>query len=376
MNEPAEDRLYVLGVLRLERRGSEVKFPRRKAASLLAYLALHPQKHGRDHLATLLWGDYVDDEARASLRNALSLLRRMVGDDAFIADAQTVQINPTFPLWVDARAFEGYAREFLAAPSFDLSPSFIDLYQGDLLPDLYDDWIGPERDRLRSLYIDALLQAVQQMRSRSEYAQAIELAQRVLAIEPSNERAHQHLMFCYVATGDRSAALRQYEACRQALHDDLAVEPLPETTALANWMKGKPEHEQAREARITNLPIPLTSFIGREQEMTAIKRLLAEHRLVTVTGTGRQRQDAPGYPGRGRPAGSVQGRCVVRRPGRRRQWDPRPQHHCACDRGVTARRRVRRRTALWPFCALARLCWCSTTASMWSLPAPIWPTPS
>lgn len=146
-------------------------------------------------------------------------------------------------------AFEGYAREFLAAPSFDLSPSFIDLYQGDLLPDLYDDWIGPERDRLRSLYIDALLQAVQQMRSRSEYAEAIELAQRVLAIEPSNERAHQHLMFCYVATGDRSAALRQYEACRQALHDDLAVEPLPETTALANWMKGKPEHEQARARR-------------------------------------------------------------------------------------------------------------------------------
>ena len=286
MNEQADNRLYLLGALRLQRRGSDVAFPRRKAASLLAYLVLHPFQHSRDELATLLWGDFVDDEARASLRTTLSTVRRLLGEDVFITEAQTIQLNPTFPLWVDAAAFADYAGAYLREPGFDLSPAFLDLYQGDLLPDMYDDWIGPQRDRLRDLYLDVLLQAAQQMRSRSEYERAASFARRVLNVEPANERAHQHLMFCHIALGDRSAAIRQYEACRQALQQDLAVEPMPETTALCDWIRGQPEHERAREARITNLPIPLTSFIGREREMMEVKRLLAERRLVTISGPG------------------------------------------------------------------------------------------
>lgn len=286
MYERADNQLFVLGALRLEHHGQEARFTRRKAASLLAYLALHPQKHSRDALATLLWGDYPDQEARTSLRAALVSLRNLLAPDVVIADSQSVQLNPTFPLWVDALAFESYARQFLAEPPFDLSATFIDLYQGDLVPDVYDDWVAPARERLRLLYVDATLHAIQLMRAHSHYQRAIDLARRVLASDPANERAHQHLMFCYMAGGDRSAALQQYDACVKALNDDLGVAPMPETTALYHWIKGSPPHTGAAEARITNLPIPLTSFIGREAEMTAVKRMLAQHRLVTLTGPG------------------------------------------------------------------------------------------
>jgi DNA-binding SARP family transcriptional activator len=131
-----------------------------------------------------------------------------------------------------------------------------------------------------------LLQLAQQMRSRSQYARAIELARRVLAVEPANERAHQHLMFCYAATGDRSAGLAQYAACERRLKSELNVAPSPETHSLRTWMEQRDGLSPAIEARATNLPAPLTSFVGRERQIESIERLLRRHRLVTLTGPG------------------------------------------------------------------------------------------
>jgi DNA-binding SARP family transcriptional activator len=252
---------------------------------LLAYLALHPQKHARDALAGTFWGEYPEHEARMSLRTTLSALRDMLGDDIVIADMESVRLNPTFPLWVDAVVFEGYARQFLAEPPLDLSTSFLDLYQGDLLPGIDDAWIAPTRERLRSFYLDVLQHGVQYMRARSRYGRAVELAQRVLALDPGNERAHQQLMFCYIAQGDRSAALKQYSACINALDEEMGVPPAPETTALYHWIMGS-QRSAAAEARITNVPLPLSSFVGREKEMADVKRLLARNRLLTIAGPG------------------------------------------------------------------------------------------
>ncbi len=286
MNASDDWQLHILGAFRLQHGDRQIRIVRRKVACLLAYLIPHPDKRTRQDLATLFWGDFPDTDALRSLRTALSVLRSTVDGEIVIADGESARFNPTFQLWVDALEFQSYAVHFLAEDPFDLSTSFIDLYQGDLLRDFYDDWITPERDRLRSLYLDVLLHVAQQMRSRSEYERAIGFARRVLAIEPANERAHQHIMFCYIAMGDRSAALKQYEICRQGLEDDLGVEPMPETTALYHWIRGRPGHEPAREALITNLPIPLTTFVGREPQMAEIRRRLTQTRLLTLTGPG------------------------------------------------------------------------------------------
>jgi predicted ATPase/DNA-binding SARP family transcriptional activator len=278
--------LHVLGPFELEHAGRHIHMPRRKVASLLAYLILHPQKHRREELAGLFWGDFPDSEALHSLRTALTALRSTADTDILSTDSETVRFNPTFPLWVDALAFQSYGVRFLAETPYDLCTSFIDLYRGDLLPDFDDDWIIPERERLRGLYVDVLLHTAQQMRSRSDYERAIGFARRVLAIEPANERAHQHIMFCFIALGDRYTAMRQYGECKRALEADLATAPLPETIALYRWIRGQTAATPAREALLTNLPIPVTSFVGREQEMADIKRWLAECRLLTLTGPG------------------------------------------------------------------------------------------
>jgi predicted ATPase/DNA-binding SARP family transcriptional activator len=281
-------RLNLLGDFTLLPGETPVPLSTRKAASLLAFLALHPGKHSREQLATLLWGDYADSAARRSLRTALSELRAVLGDEAIIAGRQDVQLNPAFPLWADAVAFQTQAGRFLVAPDADVDASFVDLYRGDLLPDFDHEWILPERERLRTLLLDVLLLLAQEHRSRAAYEQAILVAGRALVLDPSNERAHQHLMFCHMARGDRSAALQQYETCRRALQDDLGVEPLPETLRLYQWITGEPEHLAAKEARISNLPVPLTSFVGRTHELAGCLAQLRrpDVRLLTLTGAG------------------------------------------------------------------------------------------
>lgn len=256
----------------------------RKTVSLLAYLLLHLHStHSREKLAALFWGDFSDQQARHSLRTSLARLRKEITAELFISDRETVQINPDIFIWVDALQLEEETISASKGETKDLQDA-IALYRGDLLADFYDDWILRERDHYRNLYLDLLLRITQLMRSLSKYARAIEYAERALQYDPANERAHQHLIFCYLANGDRGAALRQYEDCQRILQEELAVEPSPETTALYQWLRQAPV--KSFEARITNLPIPLTSFIGRTREMARVKDRLAQARLVTLTGSG------------------------------------------------------------------------------------------
>ncbi|MBI4758573.1 MAG: hypothetical protein HY783_06185 [Chloroflexi bacterium] len=277
-------RLYLLGSFRIEREGQLIHLPTRKVESLLADLVLQPEKHSREKLAALFWGDVTDTQARCSLRKALTLLRKSLGDEILIADREAVQINPASPLWVDALEFKRISEE----SEIENLESAIELYRGDLLSDFYDDWILPEQEHFRTLYLDMLLRLTQEMRSRSEYERAIAFAHQVLASDAADERAHQHLMFCYLAIGNRSAALQQYEECERVLQEELGVKPMPETTALYQWIKQVPLQPRVHAALLTNLPIPLSSFIGREREMAEVKQLLrsAKTRLLTFTGAG------------------------------------------------------------------------------------------
>jgi predicted ATPase/DNA-binding SARP family transcriptional activator len=271
--------------------GTSLRLPTRKIESLLAYLVLHPETHSREKTAALFWGDVPDAQARVSLRYALAMLRKELGGDLVITDRETVQLNPEFPLWVDARAFSQITHR--VSQNTDMAAAIRDMqsatsqYRGDLLADFYDDWILPERELYRQAYLDTLLHLTQHYRSTSEYARAVETAQRVLETDPANERAHQHLMFCFVALGNRHAALQQYAQCVRALREQLAVDPAPETTALYETLKQASGESLSSAARLSNLPIPLTSFIGREQEMTEVKELLT---------TGDGRQSAVGRP--------------------------------------------------------------------------------
>ena len=183
-------RLSLLGSFRLERDGNVVRLPRRKVESLLSFLALYPESHSREELATLLWGDSTDDRARHSLRTALDSLRGTLGDQVLLADRAEVQLSPELDLWLDVREFDQLAKAKSSAGSEgdDIANLLqaVALYRGELLAGYYHEWILPLRERLRGLQIETLLRITQYERSQSEFARARE---PIPAIVPSGRRA-------------------------------------------------------------------------------------------------------------------------------------------------------------------------------------------
>ncbi|MEW5873387.1 MAG: tetratricopeptide repeat protein [Chloroflexota bacterium] len=302
----ADWQLYLFGKVRLVRAGAPVQLPTRKTEALLAFLAVQPGEHSRERLASLFWGDAGDQAARRSLRVALNALRKCLDGRFLSSDRASVQLSRSAELWVDAVVFQEQLT--LRTPA-DLEAA-IRLYQGDFMAEHYDDWALEERQFLQSRYLETLLQFTRHLHSQSNYAGAIGMAQKALQVDPANESAHQHLMLSYHLAGDRTAALRQYQRCRQALLEQVGVAPSPETEALFERVQRFPETKSASGAVLNNLPSPLTSFIGRQKEIAHICDYLgpgsasAGHllRLLTLSG--------PAGSGKSRLAIQA-GRCLL-----------------------------------------------------------------
>jgi predicted ATPase/DNA-binding SARP family transcriptional activator/uncharacterized protein HemY len=252
-------------------------------------LAVTGRPHSRETLAGLLWGDKPEANAKASLRKALSGLRKLF-DDALIITRQTVAFNRDSSYWLDVEVFESALAEDEPA-SEELRPlrEAVELYRGDFLEGLsvrqalgFEEWALSERERLRQLVIQALQCLSVACGTRGEYDAGIEYTNRLLALEPWQEEAHRQLMILLNRSGQRNAALAQYETCRQLLAEELGVEPLPETQALYHRLKTR------RQGAPHNLPPQITPFVGRQAELAQIAHHLDQDdcRLLTLIGVG------------------------------------------------------------------------------------------
>src|SRR5262249_6955184 len=105
----------------------------------------------------------------------------------------------------------------------------IQLYSDDLLPGCYDDWLLPERERLRQCFMNALERLVALLERQRASPAAIQMAQRLLRHAPLHEVAYQHLMRLHTLSGDRASALRVYQTCVTVLRRELDTEPSPAT---------------------------------------------------------------------------------------------------------------------------------------------------
>lgn len=215
--------------------GSPVEVPTKKARALLAYLALHKRAVPRDKLAGLLWGDCDDKRAFANLRQTLFVLRRALDEAAPLllsSSRDAVALDPA-RIEVDVLRFEQLA----SGPCAGDLEAAVALYQGDLAVggEIHDPafelWEEEERRRLRDRMRKALFALAQSKREAAEPEAALTATQRLVVMEPLDERAHRLAMALYGQLGQREAALRQYERCRQLLEDELGVAPEPETEA-------------------------------------------------------------------------------------------------------------------------------------------------
>ncbi|MFN8446886.1 MAG: BTAD domain-containing putative transcriptional regulator, partial [Caldilineaceae bacterium] len=199
ITSPHKFKVFLLGSLRIEDEIGSIRLPRRKVEGLLAYLLLHPEAQSRDLLASLLWGESSDANARHSLRTALTILRQHLGEQILLTTNEHVQLNPNFPIWVDLHELLAISSSLeqldLARPGW--LEKVLTLWQADLLDGFYDDWVTVEREHVRARLLKLFLKITHRLRSQSQYNQAIQVAHQILRFEPANEAAHQHLMFCF-----------------------------------------------------------------------------------------------------------------------------------------------------------------------------------
>src|SRR4029453_3117223 len=209
-------------------------FPTRKAQALLAYLAVRPeQDHTRNKLAAMLWGSAGKEQARQSLRQSLSAIRRILSPfhpGIVVVEGDRVTLDRS-AIDVDVAEFEQLASQ--EGPRHLQQASA--LYVGDLLDgfdvseDPFEEWLRGERARLRESAIHVLTRLVPHQTKSGTPGSAPPVAVRPLALDPLREETHRTLMRLYAQQGRLGDALRQYQACVNVLRQELGVDPAEET---------------------------------------------------------------------------------------------------------------------------------------------------
>jgi len=300
--------LLFLGPPRIELDGSSIKIKTRRALALLIYLGVTGESQSRDFLVNLLWPDYDQSRAKAILRRNLPALNKDLPGDWLDVDRETIGLNPNSNFWIDVSQFRkntvqckkhGHESGEACPDCVKTLTEAVGLYRDDFLKGFsirgsfnFDDWQFSEAQSLHSEMVDALGRLVKWHGDQGELEAAIGYARRWLEVDRTEEEVHRHLMEFYARTGRRAAALRQYEECVKILKEELRISPQESTVELYEAIKEnslsavEPPSPKFTDAPTNNLPIQLTSFIGREGEIQEIKGLLASTRLLTLTGSG------------------------------------------------------------------------------------------
>lgn len=323
-------KLGLLGPLQITVDNSLIRaFESDKARALLAYLAVESnQPHRRDALLGLLWPDCPDEAARHNLRQTLYSLRQAIGDrnadpPYLLITRDEVQFNAASAYSLDVDDFNALLdncdrhlpRCIEACPIHaERLEQALEIYRGAFLQEFFladsaefEEWATRQREALHRRALESVTYLANYSELSAHYDAAQRYALRQLELDPWREEAHRQVMRVYGASGQRSAALAQYETCRRMLAKELGVEPSAETRELYEQMKTgswKPEVGNQNRPAISNnpsdrhgsnfpissanLPTQLTPFIGRERELADLGQLIAdpECRCITLVGPG------------------------------------------------------------------------------------------
>jgi len=214
-----------------------------KQQALLAYLAMNSANPpSRDRVMTLLWGDRSTNQARQSLRQALSKLRQAIDPDGIgviSSDNDLLALNQEL-VTVDWAEFQKAAVK--NTPEADVKA--VDLFCPTVLDGLYvhgivfEEWLAVERARIRELAFPVFERLATYHLKSSDQEKSRAIATQLIDIDPLRETSHRLLMRILAQSGQRAAAIKQFNTCAEILSRELDVEPDPETQKLLGEIKG------------------------------------------------------------------------------------------------------------------------------------------
>lgn len=223
-----------------------------KVQELFSYLLIHRDRpHSREALAALLWGDTFTAKSKKYLRQALWQLQGVLGAvgapeaGVLAVEHDWVQLNSGAGVWLDVAVLERASAAAQAGAAgepgeaaVELLRSAAEVYRGDLLEGWYQDWCLYERERLQNIYLSVLDKLVSYCEAHRLFELGLVYGSQILRYDRARERTHRQLMSLQYQSGDRTAALRQYERCAAALDEELGVRPDRRTVALYQQIRG------------------------------------------------------------------------------------------------------------------------------------------
>ncbi len=223
----------------LTRDGEPILLKNKKAQALLVYLALTGQPQSREHLATLLWGDRFDDQARNSLRQALFALRKAVGEGVVTGDDPLV-----------------LATGMVTADAADLLPGFSSGAED------FDNWLSDEQERNRTARVSALVNEIEAEKTAGDLVRALELAETARTLSPFDESLARLTMNLLAGEGRRAEALTLFDTLKATLAGELDAKPDIATTHLAQMIRQGEGTEHAIARTSAPKPTHLDASIG------------------------------------------------------------------------------------------------------------------
>jgi len=289
----SEIELRLLGCVDVRRNGSPVSgFRAYKVLALLCYLAIQNKPVLRTLLADVFWPRLDAEKARAELRRALNNLGTLLP-----GCVQADKLNVTFCHGAASLYFDmAHARALLAQESLPALAQAVELSRGELMAGFaladcpeFETWLTAEREQWRQRMAQAYPVLIDHLIHQRQHGRAIAIARQAVMLDPWREDAHRTLMLLLARTGQRTAALEQYQKCRAVLKAELGVEADEETTALYERIRAQSSHATRLIAlQASHHAAHEADLIGRAADLAHVLARLdsPEGRLITLTGPG------------------------------------------------------------------------------------------
>lgn len=211
-----------------------------KCRDLLAFMLHQEQPVGKDMILEHLWPEYDPERAQSNFHTTLYYLRKHLEQMAvpdLIVYQNTLYRLRAEDIYNDHRHFQdlvtvAHEWELKAEKACKYLERALSLYRGDYLEELDYHWLLPRREKLRSLYCEALLKVARYYLEKASYRQAIVHLENLVKIEPYFEEPYRLMMTAYAGLGNWGSMAKIYRHLTHILGGELGIAPATETQEL------------------------------------------------------------------------------------------------------------------------------------------------
>ncbi|MBN8633728.1 MAG: tetratricopeptide repeat protein [Anaerolineae bacterium] len=236
-------RILTLGKEKIERDGVPIlpgEWRATAARELFFYLLFMGAKR-REEISLDFWPDTDPQKVRSNFHTTLYRVRQALGDNIIVFKDDQYMIHPDLDIWCDAHEFEKLVERaqdlsVRDARTEDLYRRAVDLYQGELLPLLDQEWLTPYRENLGELYLEALIGLARCGQARRDFRQALKLFKQALKVDRYREDVHRSIIMCYAEQGEKHKIYAHIQELKKILWTDLRTEPSKDTIHLARTL--------------------------------------------------------------------------------------------------------------------------------------------